>query len=59
MVEFSTLGEVRSEVSKTATLDFQRADFELFRTVVGRIPWESVLKVKGSRKASHSLGKKS
>ena len=28
------------------TLDFQRADFELFRTLVGRVPWDSVLKGK-------------
>lgn len=47
MLEFSTLGEVRREVSKTAPLDFQRADFELFRTPVGRVPWESVVKGRG------------
>ena len=33
--------------SKTATLDFQRVDFKLFRTVVGRILRDSVLKGKG------------
>jgi len=27
-------------------LDFQRIDIDLFRTLVGRIPWESVLKGK-------------
>ena len=32
--------------SETATLDFQRADFELFRMLVGRVPWDSVLKGK-------------
>ena len=52
MVEFSILGEVRSGVSKTATLDFQRADFELFRTLVGRVPWESVLKGRGVQECS-------
>jgi len=46
MVEFSTLGEVRSWVSKTAALYFWRVDFELFRALVGRVPWESVLKDK-------------
>ena len=46
MMEFSVLGEVRKRVSKTATLDFWRADFELFRTLVERVPWESVLKGK-------------
>lgn len=45
MVEFSILDEVRTGgVSKTATLDFQRADFESFRTLVGRVLWKSVLK---------------
>ena len=28
-------------------MDFCRADFELFRTLVGRVPWDSVLKSKG------------
>ena len=37
MVEFSILGGVRSKYSKTATLDFWRADFELFRRLVGRV----------------------
>lgn len=44
MIEFSSLGEVRSGVSKTATLDFWRTDFRLFRLLVERIPWKSVLK---------------
>uniref|UniRef100_A0A8B9C3Y3 Reverse transcriptase domain-containing protein n=1 Tax=Anser brachyrhynchus TaxID=132585 RepID=A0A8B9C3Y3_9AVES len=47
MVQFSILGEVRKGTSKTAVLDFRRADFELFRTLVGRVPWEEVLKGKG------------
>ncbi|KAK4818760.1 hypothetical protein QYF61_018932 [Mycteria americana] len=46
MVEFSILGEVRSGVSRTATLDFWRADFGLFRRLVDRVPWEAVLKGK-------------
>ena len=47
MVEFSIPDEVRRGPSKTATLDFGRADYELFRTLVGRVPWDSVLKDKG------------
>ena len=47
MVEFSILGGVRRGNSKTATLDFLRADFELFRRLVGRVPWGSVLESKG------------
>jgi len=34
-------------VSRTATLDFQRADFGLFRNMVDRVPWEAVLEGKG------------
>ena len=30
-------------ISRTATLDFQRADFNFFRTMVERVPWEVVL----------------
>ena len=37
ITEFSVLGEVRRRVSKTATLDFRQADFEIFSTLVGRI----------------------
>jgi len=47
MVEFSILGGVRRGNSKTATLDFRRADFELLRRLVGRVPWGSVLESKG------------
>ena len=47
MIELSILGDVRRGVSKTATLDFRRADFGLFRRLVDRVPWEAVLKGKG------------
>ena len=47
MVEFLILGEVRKGVSRTATLDFWRADFGLLRRLVDRVSWEAVLKGKG------------
>ena len=47
MVEFWILAGVRRGNSKTATLDFRRADFELFRRLVGRVPCGSVLESKG------------
>ena len=50
-VEFSILGDVRRVTSKTAILNFQRADSDLFRTLVARVPWESLLKVKGVQEA--------
>ncbi|KAM9649084.1 uncharacterized protein ACIBXB_011576 [Morphnus guianensis] len=49
MIEFSVLGEVRRSVSRTATLDFLRADFGLFRSPVDRVPWEAVLKGRGAQ----------
>ncbi|KFW71518.1 hypothetical protein AS28_08898, partial [Pygoscelis adeliae] len=39
--------EVRRGGSKIATMDFRRADFGLFRTLVERVPWETILKGKG------------
>ncbi|GAB0210334.1 hypothetical protein GRJ2_003499200 [Grus japonensis] len=47
MIEFLIHGEVRRGTSKTATMDFRRADFGLLRTLVERVPWETVLKGKG------------
>ena len=50
-VEFSILGDVRRVTSKTAVLNFKRVDFDLFRTLVARVPWESLLKGKGVQEA--------
>ncbi|KAK4821440.1 hypothetical protein QYF61_020023 [Mycteria americana] len=47
MIDFSILGKVRRGVSRTATLDFWRADFGLFRKLADRVPWDVVLKGKG------------
>ncbi|KAK4816199.1 hypothetical protein QYF61_012664 [Mycteria americana] len=47
MIEFLILGNVMRGVSRTATLDFQRADFGPFRRLVNRVPWEAALKGKG------------
>lgn len=44
VVEFSFLVKLRKRVSKTSTLDFWRVDFELSRTLVRSVPWESVLR---------------
>lgn len=50
MISHKSLCEL-SAVRKTTTLDFWSVDFELFKMLVGKIPWESVLKSKGFRKA--------
>ncbi|KAK4828082.1 LOW QUALITY PROTEIN: hypothetical protein QYF61_023142, partial [Mycteria americana] len=47
MIEFLIRGEAVRGVSKTATLDFRRADFGLFRRLVERVPWEAALMGKG------------
>ncbi|XP_072728592.1 cilia- and flagella-associated protein 20 isoform X1 [Ciconia boyciana] len=47
MIEFWIRGEAARGVSKTATLDFWRADFGLFRRLVNRVPWEAALMGKG------------
>ncbi|KAK4810956.1 hypothetical protein QYF61_013364, partial [Mycteria americana] len=47
MIEFLIRGEAARGVSKTATLDFQRADCGLFRRLVERVPWEAALMGKG------------
>ncbi|KAK4818853.1 hypothetical protein QYF61_020072 [Mycteria americana] len=47
MIEFLLLREVRRGVSRTATLEFRRVDFGLFRRLVDRVPWEAALTGKG------------
>ena len=47
MIEFLILREVRRVVIRTATLDFWRADFVLFKGPVDRVPWEALLKGRG------------
>ncbi|PKU41370.1 adaptin ear-binding coat-associated protein 1 [Limosa lapponica baueri] len=46
MIEFSVLREARRGASRTATMDFQRADFGLLKSLLNRVPWEAVLKGK-------------
>jgi len=41
MIEFLVCGEVKRGESKITILDFQRADFGLFRMLVERVPWEN------------------
>ncbi|KAK4825642.1 hypothetical protein QYF61_001427 [Mycteria americana] len=50
MIEFLIRGEAARGVSRTATLDFRRADFGLLRRLVKRVPWEAALKGKGVQK---------
>ncbi|KAF4802263.1 hypothetical protein TURU_027417 [Turdus rufiventris] len=47
IIEFSIFGEIRRNINKIFTLDFQREDFGLFRRLIQKIPWEAALKNKG------------
>lgn len=49
MLDFSILVEPRRGVSRTATLDCRRANSNLFRTMVERVPWEVVLESLGAQ----------
>ncbi|PKU43817.1 pyruvate dehydrogenase protein x mitochondrial- hypothetical protein [Limosa lapponica baueri] len=46
MIKFLILRKTRREASKTASMDFWRADFGLFKSLLDRFPWEAVLKGK-------------
>ena len=49
MLDLSILVESRRGVSRTPALDFWRADFNLFRTMVEKVPWEVVLEGMGAQ----------
>ncbi|GAB0207020.1 hypothetical protein GRJ2_003167600 [Grus japonensis] len=49
MVEFGILRAARRARSKLTTLDFRRADFGLFRDLLGRIPWDKALEGRGAQ----------
>ncbi|GAB0208424.1 mitochondrial enolase superfamily member 1 [Grus japonensis] len=49
MVEFRILRAARRAHSKLTALDFRRADFGLFRDLLGRIPWDKALEGRGAQ----------
>ncbi|GAB0178727.1 hypothetical protein GRJ2_000338000 [Grus japonensis] len=49
MVEFRILRAARKVQGKLTTLDFRRADFGLFRDLLGRIPWDKALEGRGTQ----------
>ncbi|GAB0181918.1 cAMP-dependent protein kinase inhibitor alpha [Grus japonensis] len=55
MVEFEILRAARRARSKLTTLDFRRADFGLFRDLLGRIPWDKALEGRGVQVAGLAL----
>ncbi|GAB0186157.1 hypothetical protein GRJ2_001081000 [Grus japonensis] len=52
VVEFKTFRAVRRVHSKLTTLDFRRAEFGLFRDLLGRLQWDKALEGRGSKKSS-------
>ncbi|GAB0193807.1 hypothetical protein GRJ2_001846000 [Grus japonensis] len=49
MVEFKILRAARRVDSKLTTLDLRRADFGLFRDLLGRVPWYKALEGRGAQ----------
>ncbi|GAB0179421.1 hypothetical protein GRJ2_000407400 [Grus japonensis] len=50
-VEFKILRAARRVHSKLTTLAFRRADFGLFRDLLGRLPWDKVLEGRGAQES--------
>ena len=51
MVVFKILRQSKRVHSKLATLDFRRADFELFRELLGRVTWDKALEGRGAQES--------
>ncbi|GAB0179072.1 hypothetical protein GRJ2_000372500 [Grus japonensis] len=51
MVEFKILRAVRRAHSKLTALDFRRADFGLFRDLLGSVPWDKALEGRGAQES--------
>ncbi|GAB0182893.1 hypothetical protein GRJ2_000754600 [Grus japonensis] len=49
MVEFKILRAARRVHSKFTTLGFRRADSDLFRDLLGRVPWDKALEGRGAQ----------
>ena len=51
VVEFKILRAARRAHSKLSTLDFRRADFGLFRDLLGGVPWDTALEGRGAQES--------
>ena len=51
MVEFKILRVLKRVHSKLATQNFRRADFELFRELLGKVTWEKSLEGRGAQES--------
>ena len=55
MVEFRILYGRSKATSRITTLDFRRANFNLFKDLPGGIPWASILEGKGTQESWSTL----
>ncbi|KAJ7396062.1 hypothetical protein BTVI_148843 [Pitangus sulphuratus] len=51
VLKFKILGTARRAQNKLTTLDFRRADFGLFRDLLGRVQWDRALDGKGAQES--------
>ncbi|MCQ4078975.1 hypothetical protein FK519_29925, partial [Klebsiella pneumoniae] len=51
MVEFKIHGAARKIHGKLSALDFRKADFGLFRDLMGQVPWEVALEGRGAQES--------
>ena len=51
IIEFMLQRDKRQAKSKIRTLNFRKADFQLFRELVNKIPWETGLMGKGTEQS--------
>ncbi|PKU45830.1 rna-directed dna polymerase from mobile element jockey-like [Limosa lapponica baueri] len=50
-IEFRIVGSTRKPISRTDTLDFRRANFNLFKKLLGEIPWDKTLEGRGAHES--------
>ncbi|KAK4818274.1 hypothetical protein QYF61_009992 [Mycteria americana] len=51
LVEFTVLRDMGQAKSKVRTLNFRKANFQLFKELVNRTPWETALRDKGAEQS--------
>ena len=51
LVEFTVLRDMGQAKSKVRTLNFRKANFQLFKELVNRTPWETALRDKGAEES--------
>ena len=50
-MEFAVLRDMGQAKSKVRTLNFRKANFQLFKELVNRTPWETALRDKGAEQS--------